>query len=586
MARIKQLSPQLSNQIAAGEVIERPSSVVKELVENSLDAGCSQIDIQITDGGSKLIRVRDNGQGIHPDDLSLALARHATSKISSAADLNGVATLGFRGEALSSIASVSRCTLVSNHLLDVTRGYKADVSGTAMEAVIEPCPHPQGTTIEVRDLFFNTPARKKFLRTARTEFQRIDEIVKKLVLSHPGVAIELSHNGKSTRSFPAANTRQEMERRIARVFGPRFIHESVFLEEEGTGLRLYGWVGLPTHSRSQADKQYFYVNGRTIRDKLAGHAVKQAYHDVLFHGRHPVYALFFEIDPSQVDVNVHPTKHEVRFRDSRTVHDFLFRAIHHSLADVRPFTENVVVLPSTAEYKVPTQGSIKMGSRRDSVSDIKARFANYGILHPEPLPASSDENMPPLGFAIAQLHGIYILAQNAEGLVLVDMHAAHERIIYEHLKSACDGEGIKSQPLLVPLDISVSESEADCCEAHIGTFADLGVEIARLGAETLVVRSVPAILKESDIEGLVRDVLADLLEDDMTSRVQDYRDELLSTMACHGSVRANRNLTIAEMNALLRDMERTERSGQCNHGRPTWILQTIAELNSLFLRGR
>jgi DNA mismatch repair protein MutL len=607
--RIQQLDTRLSNQIAAGEVVERPASVVKELIENSLDAGSSRVEVDLQNGGSKLIRIRDNGRGIHRDDLPLALSRHATSKIFSLDDLNGVSSLGFRGEALASIASVSRTLLTSNNGAEDLNGWQVSASGAEMQAEVVPAAQSQGTCVEVRDLFFNTPARRKFLRTDRTEFMRIDDVLKKMALSRFDVGFSLTHNGKSVRHFqPALNDADKM-RRLATVFGKDFIDSTIYLEEESAEVSIHGWVGLPQLSRSQADNQYFFVNGRIIKDKLISHAVRQAYQDVLFHGRHPVFALFLEIDPHLVDVNVHPTKHEVKFRESRSVHDFLFRAIHRALADTRPEHKVRQVVADTGSPEqtrlslsrpsltsFPGQG---VGERIAGSGSVSDQVAAYSALHPQseyPADAAAQFNgldadaantdIPPLGYAVAQIHGVFILAENSQGLIIVDIHAAHERITYERMKVACDQEGLKSQPLLVPMTISVTDKEADCAEQHGAEFQSLGIGVERMGQESLVIRQIPALLRDSNVEQLVRDVLADILTYGSSERVMEHRDEILATMACHGSVRANRKLTILEMNSLLRDMEITERSGQCNHGRPTWAMQSLSELDALFLRGR
>ncbi len=595
-ARIHQLESRLSNQIAAGEVVERPASVVKELIENALDAGANRIEVEVMAGGTKLIRVRDNGSGIVHDDLGLALARHATSKISSESDLSAIETLGFRGEALASVASISRLTLTSNTSEDPQDGWSVSAGGADMAPEVAPTPHPRGTTVEVKDLFFNTPARKKFLRTERTEYQKIEEVIRKVSLGAPLVSFVLNHNGKSTRQYLG----DDEAYRVASVFGRNFLENAIYFSEERGGMELRGWIGLPTHSRSQADQQYFFVNGRIIRDKVITHAVKQGYSDVLYHGRHPVYCLFLSINPALVDVNVHPTKHEVRFRESRDAHDFVFRTIHRVLADVRPDDQGQInqglpgaEAPDMQPVQAPMRfgsGASQGGSRYGSQAVGEARMSVYREMFerdsPQPLPETSNDTMPPLGYAVAQIHGIYILAENANGLVMVDMHAAHERITYEHMKAACDADGIKSQPMLVPLSVAISETEADLLEEHAGELSNLGIEIQRASTESLIVRSVPTILARGDAEQLIRDVAADLVEFGQSKRVEQHRDELLSTMACHGSVRANRKLTIPEMNALLRDMEETERSGQCNHGRPTWCELSMSELDGMFLRGR
>ncbi|WP_237132065.1 DNA mismatch repair endonuclease MutL [Pseudohongiella sp. O18] len=618
MKRIALLSQRLANQIAAGEVVERPASVVKELMENSLDAGASRVDVEVEQGGSKLIRIRDNGTGIPRDDLTLALSRHATSKIVELDDLENIESLGFRGEALASISSVSRLMLVSrSEHAQEEGGWQVEAAGQEMTATLSPAPHPQGTSVEVRDLFFNTPARKKFLRTENTEFGRIDEVVKRIALSRFDVGVTLRHNQRTVHQLQPAQTIQEKQRRIGLVCGPAFLEHAVFIEMEASGLRLWGWVCLPTFSRSQPDLQYFYVNGRVIRDKLVSHAIKQAYRDVLFGGRHPAFVLYLELQPSLVDVNVHPTKHEVRFRDQRLVHDFLFRSLHKALADVRPSDhmqgssdrdDNVMGQSSADNWQKPVEQA-SLGLRVDQstgeilhtdsapVSQNSAqRFSSYSgassnsrVLADQAALYQSlgeDKEVPPLGFALAQLHGVYILAQNAEGLIVVDMHAAHERITYERMKTACDTQGIKAQPLLVPVSLAVSRAEADCAEEQSQSLAELGFELERVAEESIVVRQVPTLLARANVEQLVRDVLSDIREHGQSERISAYRDELLSTMACHGSVRANRQLSIPEMNSLLRQMEQTERSGQCNHGRPTWVYQSMSDLDKLFLRGR
>lgn len=609
MPRINLLSQRLANQIAAGEVVERPASVVKELAENSLDAGATRLEIDVQQGGVKLLRVRDNGQGIHKEDLALALSRHATSKIRELEDLEAIASLGFRGEALASISSVSRLKLTSKATgADDESGWQVEVEGQNMDARLLPAVHPQGTTVEVGDLFFNTPARKKFLKTEKTEFSRIDEIVKRIALSRFDVHFNLSHNQRTIHNLLPAKSPQEQQRRVGLVCGPSFVENSVFIDSERAGLRLWGWVSLPTFSRSQADLQYFYVNGRIIRDKLVTHAVKQAYRDVLFHGRHPAYVLYLECDPATVDVNVHPTKHEVRFRESRLVHDFLFSTLHKSLAEVRPSDRFEKTVEHQASPFAPQSANAEQGltswptrpppeyQNSLGLSDARGSGYHYPITPPaasvpdqlavlEKLNAAN-QDVPPLGYAVAQIHGIYILAQNKDGLIIVDMHAAHERITYERMKTACQNEALVMQPLLVPLSIAVSSAEADCVESHQQELLSLGIGIEKLSEESIVVRQIPSILRDSNVEQMVRDVISDMLEYGSSDRIQAHQDELLSTMACHGSVRANRHLTIPEMNGLLRDMEATERSGQCNHGRPTWVYQSLDALDKLFLRGQ
>ncbi|MBB3060980.1 DNA mismatch repair endonuclease MutL [Microbulbifer rhizosphaerae] len=622
--RIQQLSPRLANQIAAGEVVERPASVIKELLENSLDAGATRLEVDVDSGGIKRIRIRDNGKGIDKEDLALALARHATSKIHALEDLESVATLGFRGEALASISSVARLQLTSSRD-ESGKGWQVSAEGREMQAQLAPAAHPRGTTVDVRDLFFNTPARRKFLRTEKTEFNRIDDTVKRLALSRFDVSISLRHNGKGVHNLRAGSGRVEMERRVAQLCGPAFMQNALHIEVERSGLRLWGWVAEPAFSRSQADLQFFYVNGRAIRDKVVSHAVRRAFADVLYHGRHPAFVLYLELDPASVDVNVHPTKHEVRFRDSRLVHDFLFGSLHRALADVRPGQREEREQPETETVSGIAAGEFagqqKMPlSSRPSPGDLQQQMQNYGTLH-QPYtgvaeaappassqsgaaaqrlpswssavpgssalpPETSEEETPPLGYALAQLHGIYILAQNEQGLIVVDMHAAHERIVYEQMKAAHAAGGVRAQPLLVPVSLAVSQREADCFEERTEVFTVLGFVLQRAGPETLLVRQVPTMLHGAPVEQLVRDVLSDLLAQGGSDRIGERINEILSTMACHGSVRANRRLTLPEMNALLRDMERTERSGQCNHGRPTWTQVKLADMDKWFMRGQ
>lgn len=608
---IRQLPDTLINQIAAGEVVERPASVVKELVENALDAGATRIDIDLEEGGIRLIRIRDDGGGIPPDDLPLAVSRHATSKIASLDDLEGVATLGFRGEALPSIASVSRFALISRHVA-AGHGAVLEVEGGRVASVV-PKAHPQGTTVEVRDLFYNVPARRKFLKAERTELGHIEEWLRQLALARPDVELRVSHNGKPSRRWKGEGDLLSQVR-LHEALGEEFAHNALRVEhalgqaQDGrdTHLRLHGWIAQPAYSRASADQQYLYVNGRAVRDRSVAHAVKQAYADVLFHGRQPAYVLFLELDPRRVDVNVHPAKHEVRFRDARLIHDFVYRSLSEALAETRAGQTLPVLPPATAAAEGAAltyrwNAAAPQSPLGLQVAETRAGYAAlYGAptassVAPSdlpiagavpPLPASNEATMPPLGYAIAQLHGIYILAENAEGLIVVDMHAAHERIGYEKLKTAHDGEGLRMQPLLVPLNVAVSEREADVAEREADTLAMLGFELTRSGPQSLTLRSVPALLAHGDVEALLRDVLADLREHGESRRVVAARDELLATMACHGAVRANRRLTLPEMNALLREMEVTERSGQCNHGRPTWAHFSLAEIDRWFLRGR
>jgi DNA mismatch repair protein MutL len=599
MSSIRPLSAELVNQIAAGEVIERPASVVKELAENSLDAGARRIDIEIEQGGMRLIRVRDDGTGVAADELPLALAPHATSKIATFDDLTRVASMGFRGEALASIASVSRMRIVSR-LRGEARGAGLDAQG---DAAPQPAAHPVGTTIEVRDLFHAVPARRKFLRAERTEFGHIDELVRSLALARPDIEFRLIHNGKPVRVLKPADDEAAQLQRAGELLGETFAQNCLRIEHAAAGLTLHGWIGLPTASRSQADQQYFHVNGRLVRDKGVAHAVRQAYADVLYHGRHPAFVLFLEIDPVAVDVNVHPAKREVRFRDARLVHDFIFHALHDAVAHTRAgemgsdsiSPMRLANAPNPRAEVEPAPISLDPVSRQFGLGVREAHVDVYAALlgergmeasKPARLPETEAGEAPPLGYALAQLAGIYILAENAQGLVLVDMHAAHERVTYEKLKAARACDEVRSQHLLVPETIAVSEREAAAAEEYAETLAACGLELDRSGPRQVTARRIPALLDGADVAQLARDVLAELAEHGNSRRLEELQNELLSTMACHGSVRAHRRLTAPEMNALLREMEATERSGQCNHGRPTWTQLSIAELDRLFLRGR
>jgi len=596
--RINTLPSQLINQIAAGEVVERPASVIKELVENSLDAGSTQIDIDVHQGGTKRIRIMDNGFGIDKEDLALALSRHATSKLSQLEDLDRISSMGFRGEALPSIASVSRLYLTSKSI-DEEHAWKIDGS----DQTIKPAAHPDGTTLEVNDLFFNTPARRKFLKTDKTEYSHIEQAIKRLALARFETGFSLKHNGRESFSVKPANDRTQQEKRLISLLGQNFVENSLFFEYEAVGLKMWGWVALPTFSRSQADMQHFYVNGRMVKDKLVAHAIRQAYADVLYHGRHPAYVLYLELDPVLVDVNVHPTKHEVRFREGRLVHDFIFRTLHKVLADVKPTSEPVLddlstnginnhqsfaeLGKSSNQYQYTAmpeqQGNIPLAVSQPREAYAASYAAQQPALHADSL---ENEYVPPLGFAQAQLHGVFILAQNSHGLIVVDMHAAHERITYERLKKAIEGEGVQSQPLLIPVTLQISQREAEICEEQSDLLNKLGLEVDRLGEQTVVVRAVPVILQRASAAQLVQDLLADLAVYGTSRRIQESINTVLGTMACHGSVRANRKLTIEEMNGLLRDIESTERSGQCNHGRPTWVQMDMKQLDKLFMRGQ
>jgi DNA mismatch repair protein MutL len=604
--RIHALPTQLINQIAAGEVVERPASVVKELVENSLDAGAGRVQIDVGQGGIKLIRISDDGSGIAKDDLELALARHATSKLAALEDLERISSMGFRGEALPAIASVSRLT-VASHEAAASGAWQVEGDG----GELRPAALSRGTVVTVRDLFYNTPARRKFLRSDKTEFGHLEQVVKRLALGRSDVTFVLTHNGREVFCAHSAADRKGHERRLADLLGPVFLDSALHFEHAAAGLRLSGWVARPTFSRSQTDMQHFYVNGRMVRDKLVAHAVRQAYQDVLYHGRHPAYVLFLDLDPALVDVNVHPTKHEVRFREGRLVHDFLFRTLHQVLAEpvgdpaggLAPgVREPAPASKDGSAQRAGAEAEAEAFSRQASMSlRVAERPAAYRAAREWQAPAAPGigpaaavaemaagvaQEEHPLGFAIAQLHGVYVLAQNHQGLVLVDMHAAHERITYEAFKRARAGEGIKSQPLLVPVSVAVSRREADLVEQHAAVFVELGMQVDRLGEQRLIVRALPALLRNADAERLLRDVLADLAVHGSSSRILEQVNGVLSTMACHGSVRANRRLGLEEMNALLRDIERTERSGQCNHGRPTWTQLDMRALDRLFLRGR
>ncbi|MBX2870173.1 MAG: DNA mismatch repair endonuclease MutL [Acidiferrobacterales bacterium] len=624
---IRQLEDGLINQIAAGEVIERPASLLKELLENSLDAGATRIEIVAERGGSKRIRITDNGYGIPQEELPLALSRHATSKLSGFDDLFNVQTLGFRGEALPSIGAVSRLAIRSRcrgHDL----GYSVECHGN--DVVTDPAPiaHETGTTVEVVDLFYNTPARRKFLKTEKTEFNHLYEVVKRMALGRFDVAFDFVHDGKVVFQAAVANTAEERSRRIASICGKPFAAQSVYIADDGGVTSLDGWISLPTFSRSQRDMQYFFVNGRAVKDHLIAHAVKRAYADVLYHGRHPAFVLFLEITPKLVDVNVHPAKTEVRFRDSRAVHDYIYRTIHKAIAELKP-EDSEVALPGpgghapgiggernqkllSPDRSLSPQGYGSHGVQKNIQMLVREQLDAYsqmrdGMQDPETgiqsaahYESSASEHraqlqnddfgdsqpVPPLGFALAQLKGVYILAENSDGLIMVDMHAAHERITYEGLKQQSDSCSLAVQPLLVPVAFHVSAAELAAISDFQALFRQFGFEVEALGEEQVVVRSIPQMLANSDVEQLMRDVISDLLEHGQSDRLQESEHEILSSMACHGSVRANRRLTLEEMNALLRQMEEVERSSQCNHGRPTWMSVTLPEIDKWFLRGR
>ena len=596
---IQLLSDSLINQIAAGEVIERPASVVKELVENALDAGARRIEVELERGGCGLIRVSDDGAGIDASDLSLALARHATSKIAYQNDLENVATLGFRGEALPSIGSVSRLSLASR-TAQAAHAWVVDARDGEV-SVPAPAAHGAGTRVEVRDLFFNVPARRKFLRAENTEYQHIVRMLERMALSRFDVAFALIHNGRNVWSLGAAQSNAQRLERVARICGEEFAAHVIELRHETESLRLEGWLALPTFSRSQADLQFAYVNGRFVRDKLIVGAARLAYRDVLFHGRFCAYVLYLYMDPSQVDVNAHPQKLEVRFRDSRRVHDFVFRTLEKVLAGTRPAADSAGSAPadwltgaSNFAAGAPTQAHFALpeAAHRASADAYRSYLSAPTAQVQDESPAQGPANgsvphgtSAPLGYAIAQLHGIYILAQAADGMVLVDMHAAHERIMYEGMKKLLAGE-TSQQQLLMPEVLNVTPAQADMAEEHSQEFLALGFGVTRLGPDQLALRAVPTLLARRDPAGIVRDVLSDLLESGHSRRVEESINHLLATMACHAAVRAQRSLSLPEMNALLREMEGTERADQCNHGRPTWVRLTMGELDRLFLRGR
>jgi len=583
---IRVLPSALIDQIAAGEVVERPAAVVKELVENSLDAGATRIDLEIESGGTRLIRVTDNGSGIEPEELPLALSRHATSKIKDLADLESLTTLGFRGEALPSIGSVARMTLTSRVEREERAFSFACDGGETMAP--KPAAHPVGTSVEVRDLFFNTPARRRFLRSERTEFGHLDAVVRNLALARFDVAFTLKHNRRDIVSLPKAADRAEREARVAALCGETFLDHAVWFERELEGMTLAGWVAQPTFSRAQADLQFTFVNGRFVRDKLLRHAIRHAYRDVLYQSRHPACVLFLKLDPKRVDVNAHPAKLEIRFRDARMVHDFVFRTI-----------ESVLAHPDTgagAARRAPTDAGA-LARQPSSTPRAPDLLPLYQRLHApgaaaaaavaEPVPTRApDGSGLDLGVALAQLGGIYVLAEADQGLVIVDMHAAHERITYEEMKAELGADGLTAQRLLVPVDLRLAEREADQVEASEAALSRLGFEIARRGIDEVRILAVPRLLADTDVEPLARDVIADLVADGGSARVEAEADALLADMACHSAVRANRRLTKDEMNALLRQMEQTPRIDQCNHGRPTWTRITLDELDRLFLRGR
>ena len=618
-ARIQILPPALANQIAAGEVVERPASVLKEFLENSLDAGADQIDIDVEAGGVKLIRVRDNGMGIDADDLALALARHATSKVLQASDLEAINTLGFRGEALASIASVAHLRVVS-HAHGALHAWAYDGVGDVV-----PAGHPLGTSVEARDLFYNTPARRRFLRSERTELSHIEETVRRLALARTEVGFSLRHNGRVLIDLAAVTSNAQLLQRVAAVCGQQFADVAIVTEQNDGALRLHGWLAHPTFTRGQADLQFLFINGRLVRDRMVAAAVRRAYADAMFGTRHPAWLLYLEIDPREVDVNVHPTKHEVRFRDGRSVHDFVFRAVRDTVRQIdganiaRPLASSLGVDSSAvmevyqgaspvAEFGAarqsrdvgstawmpsqPAQHSMQLLQRPSAVTVVQLDAANVQRTHDHVRESLADAkffnsgNVPALGFAIAQLHGIYVLAQNAEGLVLVDMHGAHERITFERMKRALTRGALAAQRLLVPVRVVVTPREAQLGEEAADELAQLGLVLDRLGPAELIVREVPAALAFVDAAALIREVLAAASDHGAVAQLQRSREELLADIACHSAVRAQRRLTLPEMNQLLRDIEATECGGQCSHGRPTVVQMELKDIDRLFLRGR
>ena len=596
MPSIRLLPDTLISQIAAGEVVERPASVLKELLENSLDAGATEIGVSLMQGGIKQLKVTDNGGGMEAADLPLAFARHATSKIASLDDLEQVRSLGFRGEALASIASVARVALTTRSA-GAPHAWSLAAEGGAQGAT-QPAAHPRGTSVEVSDLYFNTPARRKFLRTEATEFGHCEDVYKRIALSRPDVAFSLKHNGRVISHLQAGDA----ARRIAAVAGEEFAAAARALDEHSSGLRLSGFAGSPAFSRGSRDAQFAFVNGRFVRDKLLAHALRQAYQDMLHGDRHPAYVLFLDLDPLGVDVNVHPAKTEVRFRDARAIHQFVFHAVSKALSGsaAQMSAPAVLAVPAaggTQFQRAPYQPGLGVAQPAAAYQAMfspqpgpalapagaGARTAFDSIRAAAPAPAETDA---PLGYAIAQLHGIYILAQNRQGLVLVDMHAAHERILYEKLKGALAAQGMSMQKLLIPVTFNAERLEVATVEEHAAVLEQLGFDIAPLSPTALAVRAVPSMLASADVADLAHALLAEVREFGGSRVLTEHQHELLSTMACHGAVRAHRPLTVTEMNALLREMEITERSGQCNHGRPTWYQMSLADLDRLFLRGR
>lgn len=598
---IQLLPDHLINQIAAGEVVERPASVLKELLENSLDAGARRIVVQIEKGGSQLCRVRDDGVGIAAAELAVALKRHATSKITSLDDLRTVATLGFRGEALPSIAAVARLALTSR-VAGERSAWVVNCSGGSCSEP-KPAAHPPGATVEVRDLFYNTPARRSFLRKPATETRHIDRAVLRMALSRFSTGLRYEKDGRLSYDLPPASVRAEQEERLARLLGAEFVEHSLYFEEQREGIHLHGWLARPRFSRSQADMQHLFLNGRGIFDRTVAHAVRQAYEDVMFHGRHPAWLLFLEMDPAMVDVNAHPAKLEVRFRDGRRVHDVVRRTLEAVLAATRPSAATDSEMPAQDASSPPRYGGF--GERRGSGAGSDLDLAVLLGASRLPLGPARDfgevreaqfetpgGDMPPLGYALAQLAGVYVLAENRDGLIIVDAHAAHERVVYERMKAQLSEQGLGSQLLLEPVRLRVGEEDIATAKQQRAAWKQLGFAVDQVGPETLAVREVPALLADGDAQAMLRDLLSgaqarqEAESEDSAEELTGKVHHILATLACHTSIRANRRLTLQEMNALLRDMERTPRADQCNHGRPTWRAFSIKELDRIFLRGR
>lgn len=626
MSSIKLLSNQLANQIAAGEVVERPASVVKELVENSIDAGASKIEVLIEQGGIGVIEIVDDGRGISQDDLPLALSRHATSKITSLQDLEAIGTLGFRGEALASMAAVSKLVLKSS-MDDSGQGWQVAVAGRDLQPTVKPASQARGTSVSVKDLFYNTPARRRFLKTERTETRKIEELLRKIALSHFEIGFTYKVDQKIVWQLKPALDEMSCERRISKLLGKAFIDQALSLDIEVGDMRLRGWTGLPSFSRNQADMQYFFVNGRVVKDKVITHAVKQAYHDVMSHGKHSAHVLFLTLDPAEVDVNVHPSKQEIRFRDSRHIHGFITKSLQRALSSIMPqemvrrsISEpaNVDALltdaarqselalePVTTVYADSVDTAREKHGVFDRVYQGEPTREDYAPITTnsaiaEPMAAYHDsaadavravgysqqsETVPPLGFAVAQLQGIYILAENEQGLVVVDMHAAHERIVYEKLKQNYHDRSIPTQALLVPIVVELPPKEIDIVNEYASVLRDLGLCVEQIGPEQVIVREAPVLLMNADWGSVLQQLLKDLALIGSSDVLVQQVNAVLASMACHGAVRANRKLSTDEMNALLRDIECTEKSGQCNHGRPTWCVLSMDKLDKLFRRG-